>query len=101
MLPTTTIRIHPQALAEARAIFIWYGGAGAAAAEGWLAELEYGLERIAAEPHVFPRYIHRTRRLLLRRYPYAVVYVDRLGQPFVIALPHARRRVGYRRHRLH
>lgn len=52
-----------------------------------------GLERIGHDPYQFPRYLFGTRRFLLRRFPYAIVYDV---EPIVVlAVAHQRARPGY------
>jgi len=62
---------------------------------GFARELDHALEIIAEYPELPTPYLHRTRRLLLRRFPFAVIY-RLLGQSvFVVAMAHLKRREGY------
>jgi hypothetical protein len=44
------------------------------AAEAFLAELDRAVELISESPMRWPNYLHGTRRFLLRRFPFGVVY---------------------------
>jgi plasmid stabilization system protein ParE len=99
-MPAVRIDFHPSAIAEAKAAHAWYAQRNERAAAGFLAELDHAVELIAAGPERWP--VHRlgTRRLVLRRFPFAIVY--RLAGEFVLvlAIAHTRRRPGYWRGRL-
>lgn len=64
------LELLPSALAEAEEAAAWY-------AERW------------------PIYLHGTRRVLLVRFPYLVVYREEPARILVVAVAHARRRPGY------
>ena len=64
-------------------------------AEDFVQEFEAGLHQLARLPHSGAPYHHGTRRLLLRRFPFSVIYrvePDRIG---VVAIAHQRRRPDY------
>ena len=42
-----------------------------------------------------PPYLHGTRRVVLNRYPFSVVFRERLHDIQIIAIAHAKRRPGY------
>lgn len=56
--------------------------------------IEAALDRIEASPRAFPPYLFGTRRYLLRRFPYSVVF-DVEPEVVVLAFAHAKRRPGY------
>jgi len=41
----------------------------------------------------------KVRKVLVRRFPYSVIYRHHAGQIFILAVAHQRRRPGYWRHR--
>jgi toxin ParE1/3/4 len=90
---------HPQAAEELEAAFDWYAERSRAAAVAFVDEVDDALQKIAAEPDRWPQHTHGTRRYLLRRFPFLVIYrvVDKRVQ--IIAIAHARRRPGYWRSR--
>lgn len=93
------LEFHPEAVAEARAAREWYTERSAEAAEAFVVELDHAIEFIVASPDRWPTYLHETRRYLLRRFPYSVIYRQMPGILRVIAVMHARRRPGYWRTR--
>ena len=89
------VDVHPEAIAEARAAYGWYRERNETAAEAFLAELDRAVELISEGPMRWPIYLHGTRRFLLRRFPFGVVY-RQIGEAVqVVAFAHARRRPGY------
>ncbi len=89
------VEIHPEAVAEARAAREWYQVRSPDAAEAFLAELDLGIENIRMAPDIYPRYLHGTRRYLMHRFPYLIVYRVVSTTVQVIAVAHGRRRPGY------
>jgi plasmid stabilization system protein ParE len=94
-MPRSAIRLGLAAVAEAREARRWYGRDSAVAAEGFVAELDRSLELIAEAPLRWPAYEAGTHRLVMRRYPYAVIYRLQGGAIQVVAIAHTRRRPGY------
>lgn len=86
---------HPDAIAEAAAARIWYAERSESAGNAFVAELDTAIERICAMPDSCPVYLHGTRRYLLKRFPFLVVFRQHFGRPQVIAVAHGHRRPGY------
>jgi plasmid stabilization system protein ParE len=63
-------------------------------------ELKAALAHLRKGPQVCPPYLHGTRRILLDRFPFFVVFRERLHDIQIIAIAHAKRRPGYWRKRL-
>jgi plasmid stabilization system protein ParE len=93
------IGFHPDALAEAVAAAAWYRERSAKAAAAIEAEVAHAMERIAGAPDRYPPYIQESRRFLLRRFPYAIVYRVDSDRIEIVAVAHGRRRPGYWRNR--
>ncbi|MBM4047837.1 MAG: type II toxin-antitoxin system RelE/ParE family toxin [Planctomycetes bacterium] len=93
------VESHPEAVEEARAAREWYAERSPQAAEAFVAELDRAIEKIAEAPGRWPTHLHGTRRVLLRRFPFLVVYRERKDVVQVIAVAHGRRRPGYWRGR--
>jgi toxin ParE1/3/4 len=62
--------------------------------------VESALSAIIEMPMAWPLYEDPTRRYLLRRFPYAIIYVVTDDALMVLAIAHTSRRPGYWRHRL-
>lgn len=87
--------VHPEAIAEARAAREWYQARNAEVAEAFMAELDSAIEVIGEVPRQWPPYLARTRRYLLRRFPFFVVFREASNRVEILAIVHARRRPGY------
>ena len=86
---------HPAAVVELEEAHAWYTERSSSAAERFLAEVEHGLAEIAAAPERWPPYRIGTRRFLLRRFPYSLVYEIAEDRPRLLAIAHDRRRAAY------
>lgn len=94
------IEFHPAAIDEARAAHAWYELRNPHAAESFLAEIDRAISLIAVDPLRWPAYRFGTRRLVLRRFPFVLVYRATADSAVVFAVSHTRRRPGYWRGRL-
>jgi plasmid stabilization system protein ParE len=90
-----SVEFHEEAVEEARAAYMWYSEKSKVAAEAFLSELDRAVEEISEAPKRCPSYFHGTRRYLLRRFPFFVVYREVGGEIEVVAVAHGRRRPGY------
>jgi plasmid stabilization system protein ParE len=95
----TKVEIHPEALAEAEAAASWYAERDRSASQSFVRELARAKQRIAEAPERWPLHLEGTRRLLLRRFPYGVVYRVSGQGVLIVAVAHHRRRPGYWRAR--
>ncbi len=86
---------HPDASAEAFSIHDHYFDVSQTLAEDFQAELERSRAVIARSPNTWPEYIHGTKRYLLKRFPYFVVYRVSETRIEIIAIAHERQRPGY------
>lgn len=93
------IEILPEAVAEAKAAREWYAERSIAASNGFMSELDRAIDCIRRSPKLWAKYLHGTRRYLLRRYPYLVVYRETSSVIVIIAVAHGKRRPGYWQHR--
>jgi hypothetical protein len=53
------------------------------------------IEQIGEAPERWPAHLHGTRRFMLRRFPFSVVYRPHEDFVEVVAVAHAKRRPGY------
>lgn len=89
------VEFYPDAALEAQPAFAWYRDRNDSAAEAFLAELDRAVQLISESPIRWPIHIHGTRRFLLRRFPFGVIYRE-LGDTLqIVAVAHGRRRPGY------
>jgi len=94
-----SVVLHPDAVAEAIAAADWYRERSPAAANAFCDELDRAITAIASHPMRWSSYVKGTRRFVLRRFPYSVVYRAGTDGIQVLAIAHARRRPGYWRKR--
>ncbi len=88
------------ALDEAEFAARWYAERSASAAAGFADELDAAIAAIEQFPEAWPAYDHGTRRYLLRRYPFSVVYRVEAERILIAAVAHGHRRPGYWKSRL-
>ncbi|MFZ0337551.1 MAG: type II toxin-antitoxin system RelE/ParE family toxin [Terracidiphilus sp.] len=86
---------HPEADAEADAAFEYYWIKGPDAAFGFDEKLRNAYRSLQVHPLICPPYLHGTRRVILDRYPFSVVFRERLHDIQIVAVAHAKRRPGY------
>src|SRR5258705_6931063 len=58
-MPSKKVEFHEEALAEAQAAYDWYATRNAAAAEAFIGELDYAVERIGMFPEASTSYVFR------------------------------------------
>jgi plasmid stabilization system protein ParE len=89
-----------EASAEYEAAFDWYFTRNEASAANFANELAHAIGMIAEAPQRWPAGPHGTRRFLLHRFPYALVYRELPSAIQVLAVAHAYRRPGYWKNRI-
>lgn len=89
------VELHEEARLEVEEAFSWYLSRSIRAAEGFLRELERSLALVAESPTLWTQYEEDSRRYLLRRYPFALIYQLRNERVIVLAVAHLKRRPGY------
>jgi len=99
-MSSRAIELHPDAIAEARHAREWYGERSPIAARAFMAELDVAIDCICESPDRWATYLHGTRRYLMKRFPYLVVYRKLEDKLQVIAVAHGKRKPGYWRRRL-
>ena len=92
--------IHPEAIDEAAFARRWYAERNAHAAQAFEAELDHAILAIGEAPSRWVRHIAHTRRFVLHRFPFSIVYFELPASVLVLAVAHGRRRPGYWRTRL-
>ena len=94
------VDVLPQAIEEAREARDYYLSKTAAAEEAFRSELERAVELIREHPETWPTYVHGTRRFVLRRFPYSIVYRTDGTTSLIVAVAHAKRKPGFWRSRV-
>lgn len=88
-------RFHPEARGDLRDAARWYRERNPAIAAEFRAAIDDVVRAIAGSPQRWPIYLHGARRYVLRRFPFSVVYLDDPEEVVIVAVAHAKRRLGY------
>ena len=91
----TALEYVEEALEEAEAAARWYGERSVSAAAGFSEEIDAAEVAITDFPDAWPPFDHGTRRYLLRRYPFSIIYRVETHRILILAVAHAQRRPGY------
>ena len=91
---------HPKALEEALTAVRWYAERSRQAADELLTEIQNAIDAVSSAPERYPNFIAGTRRFLLKRFPFSLVYHDGPSLIEIVAVAHSRRRPGYWKDRL-
>jgi plasmid stabilization system protein ParE len=94
------IEIHPAALAELKSAVEWYLERSQPAAEQFVAEVDRAIARVIESPRRWPVAEDSTRKFVLQRFPFAIVYREKNSGVQILAFAHGRRRPGYWKERL-
>ena len=87
--------LHPDAADEYVEAVRCYGERSAPVRASFVSEVERAFRLIIAFPNRWPRFGSRHRRILVRRFPYSVIYLETNGRLWVVAVAHAKRKPFY------
>ncbi|MBI3694311.1 MAG: type II toxin-antitoxin system RelE/ParE family toxin [Acidobacteria bacterium] len=94
-MPAARATFLEEATAEAQAARRWYAERSQTAADAFMEELDHAIARIEDFPEGWSPHIGGTRRYILRRFPFSIVYRLRGAETEVVAVAHHGRRPGY------
>jgi plasmid stabilization system protein ParE len=97
---TKPYEFHPAARREFQAADDWYAARSPEASAAFLAAISDALQNVTSSPQRWPGYLYGTRRFVLQRFPFSVIYLDDPDQVRVIAVAHAKRKPGYWKRRI-
>ena len=89
------VEIHPEAEAEARDARLWYAVRDPRSATQFMKALDSAIAWVAEHPNLWPPYLHGTRRVLTKRYPFAIIYRVLVDRVLIVAVAHQHRRPDY------
>lgn len=92
--------IHPAALAELNSAVSWYLDQNETAAIKFVADVDRAINLVNASPRRWPAGEGGTRKFVLQRFPYAIIYRERESAVQILAVAHGHRRPGYWKNRL-
>ena len=100
-MPGNTIEFHEAAGLDYDAAFDWYVQRSPDAALRFAAEVDRALAQILEAPQRWAVAPFRTRRFLLRQFPFTLIYRERnSGDVQILAVAHTSRRPEYWKDRL-
>jgi plasmid stabilization system protein ParE len=89
------LEFHPEALAELERAKAWYEAQRLGLGESFFQEIKTAISRIREAPNTWPEYQRGTRRFLVHRFPFAILYSQRSTGLLVLAVMHLKRKPGY------
>ena len=93
------IILHTEAEEEILQALAWYLERSAIAARAFVQELSSVVRLAASSPEAWPTGVGNTRRIVFRRFPFALVFRIKGMAIEIVAVAHQRRRPSYWRDR--
>jgi plasmid stabilization system protein ParE len=93
-------RVHPEAWLEIEAADDWYLQRSPEASAIFLVAIYEAVESISVTPQRWPRHLFGTRRFVLRRFPFSIIYLDGPSVVTIVAVAHGKRKPGYWKRRV-
>jgi len=94
------IVFHPAAYEELRYAFLWYQERAQGLGDRFIEEIERAVTTVQQNPSTWPTYSHGTRRFLVHRFPFAIVYTQEEHAITVVAVMHLKRKPEYWQQRI-
>lgn len=92
---TGRVEYFPEASRELEDALEWYLERSLQAAEAFLRETERAVAVIAGASGIWPLFEAGTRRYILHRFPYNIIYREAEGGIEIVAVAHHKRRPRY------
>jgi len=99
-MESKAFRFHPEAREEFRVAVRWYRGRSLQSSADFRRDVSAAIRTIADAPQRWALYLHGTRRYVLQRFPFSIVYLDDPDLLTIIAIAHSKRKPGYWKDRL-
>ena len=94
------VEYHEGAIGDVKGTVAWYRKRNPKVARDFIEELYRAAELIREAPERWPKAKNNTRRFLLWRFPFAIIYSEQQSLVTIWAVAHGSRRPGYWTHRL-
>ena len=94
------LEIHPSALSDLKSAIGWYLERSEPAAVEFAAEMDRAVALVVESPARWPTGEHGTRKFILNRFPFAVVYREKQTSIQILAIAHGHRNPDYWKGRL-
>jgi plasmid stabilization system protein ParE len=99
-MSSKSFRFHPEAREEFREAVRWYRGRDFLVSTEFRISVSSSIQEIVQAPRRWPNYLYETRRYVLHRFPFSIVYLDEVDFVTIIAVAHSKRKPGYWKQRL-
>ena len=86
--------IRPEAEADIAEAYRWYEDQQPELGADFLLALDTTFQLIRQNPNLYPKLYKDIRRVLIRRFPYGIFYLEEEDRVVVLAVLHARRDPG-------
>jgi len=73
----------------------WYRSRSPSVAAEFRVTVSDVIRHIVKAPERWPKYLHGTRRFVLHRFPFSIVYLDDPDAVSIVAVAHSKRKPGY------
>jgi len=87
----SALRLRPEAEADLREAYRWYEQQRIGLGEDFLLCVEASSVALRENPEQFPKVYQEVRRMVLRRFPYSILYLTSHDEIVVLAIFHGRR----------
>ena len=94
------IEFHANALAEFKQATIWYNNQRKGLGKEFFEEVNSSIDLISKNPDIWPKYLKYLHRLILKRFPYNIVYRVKPDAIEIIAIAHQKKKPGYWQYRV-
>ena len=94
------IEYHPLAKLELQESARWYDDRMTGLGFEFLLEVKSAESKIQKNPDTWPNYEEGTKRFLLKKFPYAIIYLVTEDRIQFIAVAHCKRKPGYWKRRM-
>ena len=91
---------HPEARFELNQAAEFYQTKESNLGLEFLEDVYSAITRILEFPNSFPKFTTNTRRCLVNRFPFAIIYQIRDNEIFILAITHLSRKPGYWKERM-
>ncbi len=91
---------HPEARQDLRDAIGWYRSRSPSVAVEFRVAVSDVIRHIVKAPQRWPEYLHGTRRFVMHRFPFSIVYLDDREEVSIVAVAHSKRKPGYWKARL-
>ena len=100
MATPNKFEFHAAAILEIREAIFWYQARNPDAAHQFRNEVKRAEKMVSTRPHVWPDYLHGTKRYVLHKFPFSLIYMSHEDSLVGLAVAHSRRRPGYWKDRM-